>query len=150
MLICPDTSPRGVKIEGDDESWDFGVGAGFYVDATADKWKEHYNMYSYITVELPAIVEAVSKQKRIKERKKKKKKKRRRKGEEQKEEEEEEEEEEEMEESMSAKMERSMNPTCVCRGRRKWKEKKRTKHILFCFAPSATQEKGRKENRETK
>ncbi|KAH8548599.1 s-formylglutathione hydrolase-like protein [Umbelopsis sp. PMI_123] len=55
-LIAPDTSPRGVKVEGDDDSWDFGTGAGFYVDATEDKWKKHYRMYSYIVKELPAIV----------------------------------------------------------------------------------------------
>ena len=39
-----------------DESWDFGTGAGFYVDATEEKWKENYNMYSYVSDELPAIV----------------------------------------------------------------------------------------------
>ncbi len=42
----------GVKIEGDSDSWDFGVGASFYVDATESKWKTNYNMYSYITKEL--------------------------------------------------------------------------------------------------
>eukprot|EP00051_Salpingoeca_urceolata_P027123 m.480118 g.480118 ORF g.480118 m.480118 type:complete len:291 (+) comp21704_c0_seq1:85-957(+) len=56
MLVCPDTSPRGVKVEGDEDSWDFGTGAGFYVDATTDGWKDHYKMYSYITEELPALV----------------------------------------------------------------------------------------------
>ncbi|CAO3671071.1 unnamed protein product [Umbelopsis vinacea] len=55
-LIAPDTSPRGVKVDGDDESWDFGTGAGFYVDATEEKWKKHYRMYSYIVKELPAVV----------------------------------------------------------------------------------------------
>lgn len=55
-LICPDTSPRGVSIEGDDEWWDFGTGAGFYVNATEEKWKAHYNMYDYIVEELPLIV----------------------------------------------------------------------------------------------
>eukprot|EP00052_Salpingoeca_macrocollata_P030869 m.321210 g.321210 ORF g.321210 m.321210 type:complete len:285 (+) comp25115_c0_seq1:29-883(+) len=54
-IICPDTSPR-VDIEGDSESWDFGKGAGFYVDATEEKWKTHYNMYSYITKELVDVV----------------------------------------------------------------------------------------------
>ncbi len=48
MLIAPDTSPRGADIEGDSASWDFGVGAGFYVDATVAPWREHYRMYSYI------------------------------------------------------------------------------------------------------
>ncbi|KAI7878210.1 putative esterase [Lichtheimia hyalospora FSU 10163] len=55
-LIAPDTSPRGVEIEGDRDSWDFGVGAGFYVDATEAKWAKHYRMYSYIVQELPALV----------------------------------------------------------------------------------------------
>jgi S-(hydroxymethyl)glutathione dehydrogenase/alcohol dehydrogenase len=57
-LVIPDTSPRGGKrVEGDDESWDLGVGAGFYVDATNPKWKEGgYNMYSYIHSELPDLV----------------------------------------------------------------------------------------------
>ncbi|KAI7842211.1 hypothetical protein COHA_004124 [Chlorella ohadii] len=44
-LIAPDTSPRGLGVEGEDDGWDFGTGAGFYVDATADKWKQ-YRMYS--------------------------------------------------------------------------------------------------------
>ena len=43
-------------MDGDDESWDFGTGAGFYVDATEEKWKKHYRMYSYIVKELPAVV----------------------------------------------------------------------------------------------
>ncbi|KAI4800557.1 hypothetical protein KUCAC02_009622, partial [Chaenocephalus aceratus] len=41
----------GCSIEGEDESWDFGTGAGFYVDATEDPWKKNYRMYSYITEE---------------------------------------------------------------------------------------------------
>ncbi|HEY4771829.1 MAG TPA: S-formylglutathione hydrolase [Steroidobacteraceae bacterium] len=57
MLVTPDTSPRGVKIPGDSESWDFGVGAGFYVDATEAPWSANYRMYSYITQELPALIE---------------------------------------------------------------------------------------------
>jgi len=56
IIVNPDTSPRGVNIEGEDETYDFGSGAGFYVDATQDKWKKHYRMYSYITKELPALV----------------------------------------------------------------------------------------------
>ncbi len=56
MLIAPDTSPRGAGIEGEDESYDFGSGAGFYVDATVAPWDKHYRMYSYITQELPALV----------------------------------------------------------------------------------------------
>lgn len=74
-LIAPDTSPRkfiffiyllwlvklkidtgGVSIEGDSDSWDFGTGAGFYVDATEEKWAKHYRMYSYIVKELHALV----------------------------------------------------------------------------------------------
>lgn len=58
MLVAPDTSPRGCGIEGEDESWDFGTGAGFYVDATEDKWKTNYNMFSYVTNELPALINA--------------------------------------------------------------------------------------------
>lgn len=56
MLVAPDTSPRGVTLPGDSESWDFGVGAGFYVDATEEPWSKHYRMYSYVGRELPAIV----------------------------------------------------------------------------------------------
>lgn len=55
-LVMPDTSPRGANIEGEDESYDFGTGAGFYVDATEPQWSENYNMYTYITQELPEIV----------------------------------------------------------------------------------------------
>ncbi|TPX57966.1 S-formylglutathione hydrolase [Powellomyces hirtus] len=55
VLVCPDTSPRGLGIEGEDDSWDLGTGAGFYVDATVEKWNG-YNMYSYITQELWEVV----------------------------------------------------------------------------------------------
>ncbi|EKU21688.1 S-formylglutathione hydrolase, partial [Nannochloropsis gaditana CCMP526] len=55
-VVCPDTSPRGAGVDGEDESWDFGTGAGFYVDATASKWSRHYNMFTYVTQELPAIL----------------------------------------------------------------------------------------------
>src|ERR1700750_1843454 len=58
MLVAPDTSPRGVPLARDSESWDFGIGAGFYLDATAEPWVSHYKMYSYVTQELPAIIEA--------------------------------------------------------------------------------------------
>ena len=51
-LIAPDTSPRGANLPGDTESWDFGVGAGFYLDATQAPWSPHYRMESYITTEL--------------------------------------------------------------------------------------------------
>ncbi len=57
VLVAPDTSPRGVP--GDpDNAWDFGLGAGFYVDATEAPWSAHYQMYSYVVHELPALVEA--------------------------------------------------------------------------------------------
>ena len=57
MLVAPDTSPRGIGLPGEDEDWDFGSGAGFYLDATAEPWSHHYKMYSYVTAELPALVE---------------------------------------------------------------------------------------------
>jgi S-formylglutathione hydrolase len=58
ILVAPDTSPRGIELPGDREHWDFGVGAGFYVDATEPPWAPHYRMYSYVVEELPAIIEA--------------------------------------------------------------------------------------------
>jgi len=58
-VVFPDTSPRGVTIEGQDESWDFGSGAGFYVNATESKWSKHYKMYDYVTKELPQFIEAM-------------------------------------------------------------------------------------------
>lgn len=56
-IICPDTSPRGTDLPGEHEHWDFGSGAGFYVNATQAPWSGHYHMYDYITRELPALVE---------------------------------------------------------------------------------------------
>ncbi|PUU73370.1 Alpha/Beta hydrolase protein [Tuber borchii] len=53
-VVYPDTSPRGAKINGEDDDWDFGSGAGFYVDATTEKWRNNYNMYTYINEELPS------------------------------------------------------------------------------------------------
>jgi len=58
IVVGPDTSPRGQNIEGEDDDYDFGSGAGFYVDATEEKWKTNYRMYSYVTKELPKLVEA--------------------------------------------------------------------------------------------
>ena len=58
MLVMPDTSPRGAGIEGEDDDWDFGTGAGFYLDATREPWSGHYRMYSYVTDELPGLVNA--------------------------------------------------------------------------------------------
>ncbi|KZF25067.1 S-formylglutathione hydrol [Xylona heveae TC161] len=52
-VVYPDTSPRGLKIAGEDDGWDFGTGAGFYVDATAEPWSKGYKMYTYINEELP-------------------------------------------------------------------------------------------------
>ena len=58
-IVCPDTSPRGESVPDDPEAaYDFGLGAGFYVDATQTPWSEHYQMYSYITEELPALINA--------------------------------------------------------------------------------------------
>lgn len=57
-FVAPDTSPRGLGVEGEAESWDFGVGAGFYVDATQPKWKQ-WRMHSYITKELPALLKNI-------------------------------------------------------------------------------------------
>jgi S-formylglutathione hydrolase len=58
MLVAPDTSPRGAGYPGESESWDFGVGAGFYLDATQPPWSSRYRMYTYVTRELPALVTA--------------------------------------------------------------------------------------------
>jgi S-formylglutathione hydrolase len=58
MLVAPDTSPRTPRIPGDADSWDFGYSAGFYVDATQAPWSVNYRMYSYVTRELPALIEA--------------------------------------------------------------------------------------------
>src|SRR5258706_9595593 len=55
-IVVPDTSPRGLNIPGDAESYDFGVGAGFYVDATEAPWSGGYRMYSYVAKELPRTV----------------------------------------------------------------------------------------------
>ena len=58
ILVAPDTSPRGANIPGESESWDFGVGAGFYVDATREPWSKYYRMYSYVIRELPDLIAA--------------------------------------------------------------------------------------------
>jgi S-formylglutathione hydrolase len=55
-LIAPDTSPRGAGIPGESAAWDFGVGAGFYVDATEEPWSKHFRMYSYVRDELRETV----------------------------------------------------------------------------------------------
>ena len=51
-LVAPDTSPRGANVPGESEAWDFGVGAGFYLDATEAPWEPHWRMESYLTREL--------------------------------------------------------------------------------------------------
>ncbi|KAI8963945.1 putative esterase [Daldinia sp. FL1419] len=55
-LVWPDTSPRGANLPNETESWDFGAGAGFYVDATQEPWSKHYRMESYVSSELPAAL----------------------------------------------------------------------------------------------
>jgi len=56
-IVCPDTSPRGEGVADDpDGAWDFGLGAGFYVNATQDPWRAHYHMYDYIVDELPQLI----------------------------------------------------------------------------------------------
>jgi S-formylglutathione hydrolase len=57
IFVAPDTSPRGDAVP-DREGYDFGKGAGFYVDATEEPWSKHYRMWSYVTEELPALVAA--------------------------------------------------------------------------------------------
>ncbi|NJL41130.1 MAG: S-formylglutathione hydrolase [Leptolyngbyaceae cyanobacterium SM1_4_3] len=58
LLVAPDTSPRRANIPGEADDWDFGTGAGFYVDATTEPWRSHYRMYSYVVDELPALIAA--------------------------------------------------------------------------------------------
>jgi S-formylglutathione hydrolase len=55
-IVAPDTSPRGLDLPGEHDDWDFGSGAGFYVDATEAPWKDHYRMYEYVTNELPRLI----------------------------------------------------------------------------------------------
>jgi S-formylglutathione hydrolase len=55
-LVTPDTSPRGTEVPAQADSWDFGVAAGFYLDATQRPWATHWRMESYITEELHALV----------------------------------------------------------------------------------------------
>lgn len=56
ILVSPDTSPRGVNLPGEDDAYDFGSGAGFYVDAITDPWNKHYKMFTYVTKELIEVV----------------------------------------------------------------------------------------------
>jgi S-formylglutathione hydrolase len=55
-IVAPDTSPRNCGIPGEEDNWDLGTGAGFYIDATEAPWDYHYRMYTYVTEELPALV----------------------------------------------------------------------------------------------
>lgn len=58
-IVCPDTSPRGEGVADDaDGAYDFGLGAGFYLNATQAPWNCHYHMYDYVVQELPAVIEA--------------------------------------------------------------------------------------------
>lgn len=57
VVVCPDTSPRGLDLPEEHDNYDFGSGAGFYVDATTSGYKEHYRMYSYVKDELYALVQ---------------------------------------------------------------------------------------------
>ena len=56
-VVIPDTSPRGENVP-DVDSYDMGVGAGFYVDATEEPYKKNYQMYSYVTKELPSLLDS--------------------------------------------------------------------------------------------
>ena len=56
LLVCPDTSPRGAEVP-DDDAWDLGQGAGFYVDATEAPWRTHYRMQRYLREELRGLIE---------------------------------------------------------------------------------------------
>ncbi|KAL0473408.1 esterase [Neurospora intermedia] len=55
-IVYPDTSPRGLNLPGEKDAWDFGEGAGFYVDATQEPWAKGYKMDTYITRELPSVL----------------------------------------------------------------------------------------------
>lgn len=56
ILVAPDTSPRGLNLPGEADSWDFGLAAGFYLDATEEPWSKNYRMGSYVNEELPALI----------------------------------------------------------------------------------------------
>ena len=59
IIVAPDTSPRGSEVPDDpDAAYDFGLGAGFYLNATQEPWAQHYRMYDYVVDELPALIEA--------------------------------------------------------------------------------------------
>ncbi len=56
ILVAPDTSPRGLNLAGEHDHWDFGSGAGFYLDATQAPWSSHYRMFEYVSTELPTLL----------------------------------------------------------------------------------------------
>lgn len=56
IIVCPDTSPRGDDVADEPDNWQFGSGAGFYLDATEAPYAANYKMYSYVTAELPALI----------------------------------------------------------------------------------------------
>jgi S-formylglutathione hydrolase len=59
VIVAPDTSPRGAGVPGDpDGAWDFGLGAGFYLNASEQPWSQHYRMHDYVVQELPELIEA--------------------------------------------------------------------------------------------
>ena len=57
IIVAPDTSPRGCNLPGEDESYDLGTGAGFYVNATQSPWDKNYQMFDYVTNELPELIQ---------------------------------------------------------------------------------------------
>ena len=56
ILVAPDTSPRGAGVPGEEDSWDLGTGAGFYVNANNPPWADHYRMYDYVVQEVPELI----------------------------------------------------------------------------------------------
>ena len=57
-IVFPDTSPRGENVADEPERYDLGQGAGFYVNSTQDPWRPHYQMFDYVSAELPSLLEA--------------------------------------------------------------------------------------------
>jgi S-formylglutathione hydrolase len=58
MVVCPDTSPRGLDLPGEHKDWDFGSGASFYVDALTEGYRDHYRMFTYINDEFYHLIES--------------------------------------------------------------------------------------------
>ncbi|MGF1458932.1 MAG: S-formylglutathione hydrolase [Leptolyngbyaceae cyanobacterium] len=58
IIVAPDTSPRGCNLPGEEDSYDLGTGAGFYLNATEAPWAQHYRMYDYVVAELPGAIAA--------------------------------------------------------------------------------------------